>query len=102
MSSPAFPQGVFTMPRKRKSDQSSPNEIPTATIAPPAADTPSAVAEPPVVEPPAIEPPAAEAGGNGQGFADKVGQKKWTPAPDPFGIAKDNLAGVRLFESKQD
>ena len=38
----------------------------------------------------------------GQSFADKVGQRKWTPAPDPFGIATDNLAGVRLFESKRD
>jgi hypothetical protein len=48
------------------------------------------------------EPPAAEVKPDGQTFADKVGQRKWTPAPDPFGIAKDNLAGVRLFESKQD
>ncbi len=38
----------------------------------------------------------------GQGFADRVGQKKWIPAPDPFGIATDYVAGVRLFESKQD
>ena len=90
------------MPRKRKSDQTPPNEIPTATIAPPAADTAVAVVEPPVVEPSAIEPPAAEAGGNGQSFADKVGQKKFVAPADPFGIAKDNLAGVRLFESKQD
>jgi len=48
------------------------------------------------------EPPAAEANGAGQSFADRVGQKKWVAAPDPFGIATDNLAGVRLFESKQD
>jgi hypothetical protein len=48
------------------------------------------------------EPPAAEANGESQSFVDKVGQRKWTPAPDPFGIAKDNLAGVRLFESRQD
>ena len=48
------------------------------------------------------EPPAAEAKAEGQSFADRVGQKKWVAAPDPFGIAKDNLAGVRLFESKQD
>jgi hypothetical protein len=52
--------------------------------------TPTAVAE----------PPAAEA--QGQSFADRVGQKKWVSAPDPFGIATDNLAGVRLFESKRD
>jgi hypothetical protein len=48
------------------------------------------------------DPPAAEAKPEGQSFADKVGQRKWIPAPDPFGIATDNLAGVRLFESKRD
>jgi hypothetical protein len=46
------------------------------------------------------EPPAPE--NNGQSFADRVGQRKWVPAPDPFGIATDYLAGVHLFESKQD
>ena len=55
-----------------------------------------------VAETPAAEPPAAEANVDGQGFADKVGQRKWVAAPDPFGIAKDTLAGVSLFESKQD
>jgi hypothetical protein len=50
-----------------------------------------------------VEPPAPEASGNSQSFAERVGgPRKWTPDPDPFGIAKDNLAGVRLFESKQD
>ena len=48
------------------------------------------------------EPPTAESKPEGQSFADRVGQKKWVSAPDPFGIAKDNIAGVRLFESKQD
>ncbi len=48
------------------------------------------------------ELPGAEAKADGQSFADKVGQRKWVTAADPFGIAKDNLAGVRLFESKQD
>ncbi len=47
-------------------------------------------------------PSAAEAKPEGQGFADKVGQRKWPAAPDPFGIATDSLAGVRLFESKRD
>jgi hypothetical protein len=67
------------MPRKRTPDQESP-------------ETTAAVAD----------PPAAEVKPEVQGFADKVGQRKWTPAPDPFGIATDNLAGVRLFESKRD
>jgi hypothetical protein len=48
------------------------------------------------------EPPAPETKPEGQSFAERVGQKKWVAAPDPFGIASDNLAGVRLFESKQD
>jgi hypothetical protein len=48
------------------------------------------------------QPPAAETNGNGQSFADRVGQRKSPPAPDPFGIATDYVAGVRLFESKQD
>jgi hypothetical protein len=58
----------------------------------PSAETPTAVAE----------PPAAEAKPDGQSFADRVGQKKWVASPDPFGIATDSVAGVRLFESKQD
>jgi len=49
-----------------------------------------------------LEPPAPEADDNGQSFADRVGQKKYVPAPDPFGLAVDNVAGVRLFESKLD
>jgi len=48
------------------------------------------------------EPPAAEAKPEGQSFAERVGQKKWVAPADPFGIATDNLAGVRLFESKRD
>jgi hypothetical protein len=48
------------------------------------------------------EPPAAETSSDRPSFAERVGQKKWITAPDPFGIATDNLAGVRLFESKQD
>jgi hypothetical protein len=80
------------MPRKRKSDAPTPTEIPTATIAPPEPAAATAV----------VEPPAAEANANVQANAEGVGQKKWQPAPDPFGIAKDNVAGVRLFESKQD
>jgi len=31
-----------------------------------------------------------------------LGKGKWVAPADPFGIATDNLAGVRLFESRQD
>ncbi len=67
--------------RKRTPDQQSPKE-----------ETSTAVAE----------PPPAEIQEGSQSFADRVGQKKRVTAPDPFGIATDYLAGVRLFESKQD
>jgi hypothetical protein len=63
------------MSRKRTSDQEPPTET-TAVADAPAAETNS--------------------------FAERVGQKQRPSAPDPFGIATDNLAGVRLFESKQD
>jgi hypothetical protein len=48
------------------------------------------------------EPPAAESNSEGPSFAERVGQRKWTPTPDPFGIATDYQAGVSLFESKRD
>ena len=48
------------------------------------------------------EPPAAETRSDSPSFAERVGQRKWTPAPDPFGIATDYQAGVSLFESKRD
>ncbi len=50
----------------------------------------------------AVAEPPAEANKDGPGFAARVGQKKRVSAPDPFGIATDYLAGVRLLESKQD
>jgi hypothetical protein len=50
----------------------------------------------------AVADPPAAANDNQPNFADRVGQRKFTAAPDPFGIAGDYVAGVRLFESKQD
>lgn len=80
------------MPSRKRAPGRKSTETTTAVTEPPAADTPTAVAE----------PPAPETNGNGQSFADRVGHKKWVYAPDPFGIATDYQAGVRLFESKQD
>jgi Bacterial transcriptional activator domain len=68
------------MSRKRTPDQEPPSEPTTATA----------------------EPPAAEARPDGPNFADRVGQKKRPSAADPYPIATDKLAGVRLFESKHD
>jgi hypothetical protein len=78
-------------PRKRTPDKES-TETTTATAEPSASEATTAVAD----------APAPEADENGQSFADRVGQKKYVAAPDPFGLAVDNVAGVRLFESKQD
>jgi hypothetical protein len=74
------------MPRKRKSDQT------------PETETTAAVAEPG----PAANDNTPAANDNQPSFAERVGQKQRPSAPDPFGIAGDYVAGVRLFESKQD
>ena len=74
------------MPRKRTSDQT------------PETETTAAVAEPGA----AANDNTPAANDNQPSFAERVGQKQRPSAPDPFGIAGDYLAGVRLFESKQD
>ena len=71
------------MPRKRTPDQPSSE-----------AESASATAT--------AEPAPAEIHEQKQSFAERVGQRQRVYAPDPFGIATDNLAGVRLFESKRD
>ena len=48
------------------------------------------------------EPPAAESSADKTNFAERAGQKKWVPAPDPFGIAGDSGRRLRLFESRRD
>jgi hypothetical protein len=54
------------------------------------------------------EPPSTTQGtdtpaNDGQpSFAERVGERKGIATPDPFSIAGDYLAGVRLFESKRD
>jgi len=72
------------MPRKRTPDQPSTEVEPQTTTA-------------------TVEPTAVELGEQQQTFAERVGKRKqWVPGPDPFEIAGDYLAGVRLFESKRD
>ena len=48
------------------------------------------------------EPSAPNAGGDQRSFAERVGRRKPIAGPDPFEIAVDVVAGVRLFESKRD
>jgi hypothetical protein len=64
----------------------------------PTTETTTATADPPAA---VIEAPQA-ANDNKPSFAERVGQRKWTPAPDPFGIASDYQAGVHLYESRRD
>jgi hypothetical protein len=73
----------------------------------PSTETSTAVAEPPAAA--ADTPQAANDNGapqaandNKPSFAERVGQRKWATAPDPFRIAGDYLAGVYLYESKRD
>src|ERR1700693_2642578 len=80
-----------TMSRKRKSDQES-TEVTTSPETTASPETPTAAAE----------APAAEANAGGRSFADRVGQRKSVSVPDPFGIAKDYVVGVSLFESRRD
>jgi hypothetical protein len=62
------------------------------------AEESTAVAEPPA----AANDNAPAANDNQPSFAERVGQRPRVSAADPFGIAHDNVAGVRLFESRQD
>ncbi|MBC8166725.1 MAG: hypothetical protein H7Y20_12740 [Bryobacteraceae bacterium] len=75
------------MSRKRKSDQpTTEKEAATAT----------AIAEPEQAEP-------AENNGGNPSFAERVARtSERVAAPDPFKIAGDYVAGVHLFESRQD
>jgi hypothetical protein len=62
------------------------------------AESSTAVAEPPA----AANDNQPSADDSQPSFAERVGQKKRPSVADPFGIAGDYLAGVRLFESRQD
>ena len=48
------------------------------------------------------EPSAPDAGGDQPSFAERVGRRQPVSGPDPFVIAVDAVAGIRLFESRQD
>ncbi len=93
------------MSRKRKSDETPSTDNTNVTPDSPTAETGTAVAEPPASTPvdaaAATESPVAETG-RSRTFADRVGQKQRGTIPDPFGVATDYLAGVSLFESRQD
>jgi hypothetical protein len=58
--------------------------------------------EPPETSTAVAELSAPDAGGDQHSFAERVGRRNPVSAPDPFEIAVDVAAGVRLFESKRD
>lgn len=75
------------MPRKRKTEQ------PTNTTESPEIPATAAVAEPPLPEEPAEK----------RSFADRFGKRENTNTlPDPFEIAGDYAAGIRLFDSRAE
>ena len=85
--------------RKRTPDKEPEAQTGTAVAKPAAAANDNAPAQTGTA---VAEPPATEASANKPTFAERVGQRKWVAAPDPFGIDGDYLAGVRLLESKRD
>jgi hypothetical protein len=91
------------MSRKRTTTDTPPvtatpaDEMPALKVFAPDAEPPASEAATAVAE-----PPAAEAKADGRSFVERVGQKLRPAMPDPFGIASDSLAGVRLYESRQD
>jgi hypothetical protein len=87
------------MARKRKSvTQEPPADISSNTTSTAVAEPPASIAE----LPPGIPDQPAAAMENPPNFAERVGPKKGNILPDPFGIAGDYQAGVRLFESRRD
>jgi hypothetical protein len=75
------------MPRKNKS-----------TSQEPTSDTPSTTTE----QPATTQSPEQATADTQPGFAERVGKSSGITVPDPFCIAGDYLAGVKLFESKRD
>ncbi len=91
------------MARKRTPDQPT-----TETESQPATEAATATVEPPAAEIPEqaqnfTDPQAPELPELKQTFVERLQQQRGRSiAPDPFGIAGDTVAGVRLFENRQD
>lgn len=80
------------MPRKRTPDKST-IDTETQPVTEHSAEAATATAE----------PPEAEVPQQAQSFVERLQQQRSRGmAPDPFGIAGDYVAGVRLFENRQD
>jgi hypothetical protein len=80
------------MPRKRTPDKPT-----TDTETQPVTETPTEAATA------TAEPPQAEVPQQTQSFVERLQQQRGRVfPPDPFGIAGDYIAGVRLFENRKD
>jgi hypothetical protein len=91
------------MARKRKSTTQI--ELPGDPSSTAVAELPPSIPVPHMgtTEPQAVTPDQPPSSiDNRPSFAERVGQKKGNILPDPFGIAGDYQAGVRLFESRRD
>ena len=85
------------MPRKRTPKQTTPPETP-ASVQPEPEHQPVEPVSTAVQEPPAPEPTEQQ-----PSFVERIQQQRGrTVASDPFGIAGDYEAGVRLFESRRN
>lgn len=82
------------MPRKRTPDLPTAEAANNLTTTTEAADTSTTAVADPVPEPTPAQRPS---------FVERLGERtNRITVPDPFGIASDYAAGVRLFESRQD
>ena len=82
------------MARKRAPDQSTTEAANNSTTSTETTDTSTTAVAEPVTEPTPEQP---------QSFVERLGERRSRIAiPDPFGIASDFAAGVKLFESRQD
>lgn len=91
------------MARKRKSTTIEPHtdtaqQTTVAELPAPIEDPPARIQE----QPQAANDNRFAANDNRPSFAERVGQKRGNVSSDPFGIAGDYLAGVRLFESRRE
>lgn len=85
------------MARKRTPKDSTPSETPTQVQSEPEQESAAPVATAEQVTP-APEPPQEQ-----PKFVDRIQQQRGRAiASDPFGIAGDYVAGVRLFESRRN
>lgn len=91
------------MARKRTpKDTSQDNNQSQLPQASPSAADPIELASTAVMEPPVPQAPEVPAAAPEPSFVEKLARQRTGIVPDPFGIAGDYEAGVRLFENRRE